>query len=185
MTVYGRARPSDAKKQAEVQGMAINARLHEIGIWRPVDSSSVQKSNGTVSVRDLSQLQKEQLFGFGADPNGPGPDSLGTFEPIHSVLRSGAFAVYGRTPREVGLSTLIAAYNSCPSRPLAEQRMLLQQLGFSTIEGLQTELEERRMLCVAQVRHPPSAPLDVHCSATNGHAGVFLCECEHVHDLCY
>ncbi|KAG2484581.1 hypothetical protein HYH03_016624 [Edaphochlamys debaryana] len=30
----GRARPSDAKKEPEVQGMAINARVHEIGVVR-------------------------------------------------------------------------------------------------------------------------------------------------------
>ncbi|PNH05297.1 Type I inositol 3,4-bisphosphate 4-phosphatase [Tetrabaena socialis] len=34
MAEFGRLRPSDAKKEPEVQGMAINARVHQVGIVR-------------------------------------------------------------------------------------------------------------------------------------------------------
>ncbi|KXZ45597.1 hypothetical protein GPECTOR_53g90 [Gonium pectorale] len=57
MAEFGRLRPSDAKKEPGVQGMAINARLHEVGVVRrsaPVfNSKATADGDGSVGLNGL------------------------------------------------------------------------------------------------------------------------------------
>ncbi|KAG2451138.1 hypothetical protein HYH02_004405 [Chlamydomonas schloesseri] len=70
MSEFGRLRPSDAKKEPEVQGMAINARVHEVGVVRhvraPAPAGAVAEAHAnsvSSSVRTVGSVRGATLRG--------------------------------------------------------------------------------------------------------------------------
>lgn len=113
MTEFNRLRPSDAKKEPEVQGMAINARVHEVGVVRRQpeawQSGSGAGSGEAAVLPGQNGAVGEGLYDGGLNkPSGTGAEDVPM--PVR-ISGGGAAGVAGYRPSGTG-GTLFAPRTS-------------------------------------------------------------------------